>query len=284
MQRAARRPKAVATARKPRNGQEHSGTEPWNCSHALTTAIQREATTLRRYASGRPVALGSGKALAKNCLATAAVSHDDPLESRPTRAKSQRLWAVLRTRRGKTGWTAAAWASWSSIPATWIARLRRIRSAKSTYDGIWPRHFAEAAFDKFGQGLHRRLGVGADRSQSECRTVSCPQRQQVEDAFAVDHLVSLENFDLALELAGQFHEQVRRAGVESLRIDDSFTDLLRGACRHDTNSIGSGSDERADTKIASGPRTRGDNRTEASCRLSPDLLGDELVVVRLFQQ
>ena len=58
-------------------------------------------------------------------------------------------------------------------------------------------HLAKASFDQPGQSLDRRVGVGAAGPQSECRTVSGPQRQQVQDAFTVDHLVSLDNFDLA---------------------------------------------------------------------------------------
>ena len=82
--------------------------------------------------------------------------------------------------------------------------------------------FAEAPFDQFGQGLDRRFGVGTAGSQSECRTVSGPQRQQVQDAFAVNHLVSLHNFDLTRERAGQLHEQMRRASMKSLRIYDGY--------------------------------------------------------------
>jgi len=97
------------------------------------------------------------------------------------------------------------------------ARNRKQGSSGLPFRG---RQFAKASFDQPGQGLDGRHGVGTARTQSECRTVSRPQRQQVEDAFAVDDLVPLHNFDLRLERASQLDEQVRGAGVESLRIEN----------------------------------------------------------------
>ena len=81
-------------------------------------------------------------------------------------------------------------------------------------------HFPEALFDQFGQGLHGCFAVLAAGAQCECRTVSGPQRQQVEDAFAVNHLVAFDNFHLASERPRQFYEQMSRPGMESLRIYD----------------------------------------------------------------
>src|SRR5262245_33477662 len=90
----------------------------------------------------------------------------------------------------------------------------RVRSSLFLRGG----HFAEAAFDEFGEGFDGGIGVWAAGPQSECRTVSGPQRQQVQDAFAVDGLVSLENLHIAGERHGQLDEQVRGPSVKSLRI------------------------------------------------------------------
>src|SRR5437868_7266244 len=95
-------------------------------------------------------------------------------------------------------------------------------------------HFVEASLDQLGQGFDGGFSTFATGSQSQCRTVSCPERQQVEDAFAVDRLVSLENLDVAGERFGQLHEQVRRPGMKSLRIDHRHR-----ACRNEVQgSVG----------------------------------------------
>ena len=87
-------------------------------------------------------------------------------------------------------------------------------------------HFAKTAFDELGERVHGGLGVVTDGFQCEFRTVSCPQRQQVEDAFSIDGVVPLADPHLGLELAGQLHEQVRGPRVEPLGVDDD--DLAEG--------------------------------------------------------
>lgn len=83
-------------------------------------------------------------------------------------------------------------------------------------------HFAKAPLDQSGERLDRFVGALAAGTQSQCRTVSCAQRQQVQDALAVNYLVSFDNFDNARESRRELDELVRRAGVESLRIHDDY--------------------------------------------------------------
>src|SRR2546423_1614778 len=96
------------------------------------------------------------------------------------------------------------------------------------------RHLTKASFNQQGQRIDGRLGIRSVGPQSECRTVYCSHRQQVQDAFAVDDLVSLQDFDLGLKRAGQFDEGVRGAGVKALRIDYGY--VTDGNHVHDGNS------------------------------------------------
>ena len=77
----------------------------------------------------------------------------------------------------------------------------------------------KASFNQQGQRIDGRLGIRSAGPQSECRTVYCSHRQQVQDAFAVDDLISLDDFDLAAERLGNLDEHCSRAGVKALRVD-----------------------------------------------------------------
>ena len=63
--------------------------------------------------------------------------------------------------------------------------------------------FREIAGEQFGQGVERRLGVGPVGLDHQLRALLGGQRQQVEDALAVDALVVFDHFDLGLKLVRQ---------------------------------------------------------------------------------
>ena len=93
---------------------------------------------------------------------------------------------------------------------------------------VAPLIFHEAALNERANFLHRQIGVGAIRRDSDHGPVIGGQHHQAHDAFPVDLLLTFFHPDFGLKRVAQLHEHGGRPGMQALPVPDGKVTLDGG--------------------------------------------------------